>query len=66
MANPLYSQYGTPSGNGIQQLMAEAQRLSKTIQNPKQMVEHLMQTGQMSQSDFNRLAQQANQMLSGR
>lgn len=69
MANPLYRQFGTPIGNignSFEQLMAEAQRLSGTIQNPRQMVEHLMQTGQMSQNQFNQLSQMANSMFGRR
>lgn len=65
MANPLYNQYGnTPTNNvGISQLMKDAQRLRQTIQNPRKEVERLLQSGQMSQSDFNTLSKLANQIL---
>ena len=56
MSNPLFNQFG-----GQRQMMhpilAQAQELQKQIQNPRQMVEHLMQTGQMSQEQFNQLSQ---------
>lgn len=65
MSNPLFGQFGGQKNNGLQQLMAEAQRLSKTIQNPRQEVERLLQSGQMSQDDFNRFAQMANSLMGG-
>ena len=65
MANPLFDQYGkTPANNmGFSQLMQDAQRLRQTIQNPRQEVERLLRSGQMSQSDFNTLSKLANQIL---
>lgn len=64
--NPLYEQTN----------QINMDRLTKSIENfkrnfhgdPKAEVERMLQTGQMSQEQFNRLAQQANQimqMLSG-
>lgn len=66
MANPLYDQYGNApiSKNGIFQLMKDAQRLRQTIQNPRKEVERLLQSGKMTQSDFNHFSQMANQILS--
>lgn len=66
MANPLFGQFGNQPQNDFSQLMADVQRLSQTIKNPRQEVERLLQTGQMSQQTFNSLAQQANQILGGR
>lgn len=64
MANPLYNQYGTSNNsNFFNQLIADAQKLRQAIQNPQQEVERLLKTGQMSQSQFNMLAQQANRFL---
>ena len=63
MSNPLFGQFGGQQTSPVQQLMAQAQELSKTIKNPRQEVERLLQSGQMSQNEFNRLAQQANQMF---
>lgn len=62
MANPLFNQFGTPN-NQLSQIMKDAQQLRQRIQNPRQEVERLLQTGQMSQADFNMLSQMANQIL---
>lgn len=63
MSNPLYSQFGGNQQNFISKMMSEVSRLQRQIQNPKQMVEQLMQSGKMSQQDFNRLSQMANQIM---
>ena len=65
MANPLFSQFGgqQPANNGFSNFMADFQRLQQTVKNPRQEVERLLQSGQMSQQTFNSLAQQANQIL---
>lgn len=63
MANPLYGQFGGNQQNFISKMMSEVSRLQRQIQNPKQMVEQLMQSGKMSQQDFNRLSQMANQIM---
>ena len=47
MSNPLFSALGG----------------QQTVKNPKQEVERLLQSGAMSQQDFNRLGQMANQMM---
>ena len=54
-----------PTNNGFSNFMNEFQRLQQTVKNPRQEVERLLQSGVMSQQDFNSLAQQANQMLGG-
>lgn len=68
MPNPLFSQFGgqQPANNGFSNFMADFQRLQQAVKNPKQEVERLLQSGQMSQQTFNSLAQQANQILGGR
>ena len=68
MANPLYGQFGGQQSvnNGLSNFMADFQRLQQTVKNPRQEVERLLQSGQMSQQTFNSLAQQANQILGGR
>ena len=63
MANPLFSQFGGQQVNPMQQLVAEARQLKQTMQNPRAEVERLLQTGQMSQQDFNKYSQMANQIL---
>ena len=68
MSNPLYGQFGDQQSvnNGFSNFMADFQRLQQTVKNPRQEVERLLQSGQMSQQTFNSLAQQANQIIGGR
>ena len=63
MANPLFSALGGQQMNPMQQLVADARRLRQTMQNPRAEVERLVQTGQMSQQDFNRYSQIAQQIV---
>ena len=65
MANPLFSQFGVQqhANNGFSNFMDDFQRLQQTVKNPRQEVERLLQSGAMSQQDFNRFGQMANQML---
>lgn len=63
MANPLFSQFGGQQINPMQQLIAEAMQLKQTMQNPRAEVERLLQSGAMSQNDFNRFGQMANQVM---
>lgn len=63
MANPLYGQFGSQQTNPMQQLVADARKLRQTMQNPRAEVERLLQTGQMSQSDFNKYSQIAQQIV---
>ena len=64
MANNLYqSLNGQQTNNSFPDFMSEFQRLKNTVKNPRQEVERLLQSGAMSQQDFNRLGQMANQML---
>ena len=64
MANPIYDQFGgQQNNNGFSAFMDDFRRLQQTVKNPRQEVERLLQSGMMSQSDFNRFGQMANQML---
>ena len=63
MSNPLYGQFGGRQVNPMQQLVADAMQLKKTMQNPRAEVERLLQTGQMSQSQFNQFSQIAQQII---
>ena len=63
MSNPLYGQFGGQQTNPMQQLVAEARQLKQTIQNPHAEVERLLQTGKMSQDQFNQFAQIAQQIV---
>lgn len=64
--NPLFNALNggqKPANNGFSNFMADFQRLQQTVKNPRQEVERLLQSGAMSQQDFNRLGQMANQMF---
>ena len=63
MANPLFSALGGQQMNPMAQLVTEARRLKQTMQNPRAEVERLLQTGQMSQQDFNKYSQIAQQIV---
>ena len=63
MANPLFDQFGGQQTNPMQQLVAYARKLKQTMQNPRAEVERLLQTGQMSQSQFNQFSQIAQQIV---
>ena len=63
MANPLYGQFGGQQANHMQQLVADARKLRQTMQNPRAEVERLLQTGQMSQVQFNQFSQIAQQIV---
>ena len=52
-----------PTNNGFSNFMSDFQRLQQTVKNPRQEVERLLQSGAMSQQDFNLFGQMANQML---
>ena len=63
MANPLYGQFGGRQANPMQQLIADARRLRDTVQNPRETVQQLVASGQMSQNQFNQFAQIAQQIV---
>lgn len=66
MSNALYNQFGRQN-NYFEQLAQQAKEFRRQFTgNPRQEVERLLQTGQLSQADFNRysqIAQQVAQML---
>ena len=62
MANSLFNQFGRQN-NPLEQLAQQARDFRKQFSgNPRQEVERLLQTGAMSQSDFNRYSQIAQQV----
>jgi hypothetical protein len=63
MANPLFNQFGNRPNNLMAEFMSDFNRLKQTIKDPKQEVQNLLNSGQMSQNDFNRLSQMANQIM---
>ena len=63
MPNPLFSQFGGQQVNPMQQLVDDARKLRQTMQNPRAEVERLLQTGAMSQSQFNQFSQIAQRIV---
>ena len=64
--NPLFNALNggqQPTNNGFSNFMADFQRLQQTVKTPRQEVERLLQSGSMSQQDFNRFGQMANQIM---
>lgn len=64
--NPLFNALNggqQTANNGFSNFMADFQRLQQTVKNPRQEVERLLQSGAMSQQDFNRFGQMANQIM---
>ena len=65
MANPLYNMFGnnTPM-NPMAQLVRDAKNFRKSFTgNPKDEVQRLLNSGQLSQADFNRYSQIAQQVV---
>ena len=62
MPNPIYNSMANQN-NPFMQIMKEAQNLKNTFKgNPREEVQRLLQTGQMSQKTFNELSQIAQQV----
>ena len=63
MSNPLYNAMGNQS-NPMADLIRQAKQFKNQFNgNPRQEVERLLQTGQMSQKTFNELSQIAQQVV---
>ena len=68
MASPLYKQFGNQPANGMfgnmQNMMQQFNQFRQTFQgDPKQQVQQLLNSGRMSQSQFNQLKQMADQFM---
>lgn len=62
MSNALYNQFGRQN-NPLEQLAQQAREFQKQFKgSPRQEVERLLRTGAMSQQDFNRYSQIAQQV----
>lgn len=66
MANPLFNQFGNQQNNPMAEFMNDFNRIRRTIKDPRQEVQNLLNSGQMSQQDFNKLSQMANQLMKKR
>ena len=63
MSNSLFNQFGRQN-NPLEQLAQQAREFRRQFSgNPRQEVERLLQTGAMSQQDFNRYSQIAQQVV---
>ena len=63
MGNPLFNQFGNQNNN-MSDFNNKIMDFKKSFTgNPKEEVEKLLQSGQMSQQQFNQLSQIANQIL---
>ena len=63
MANPLYNNFGKQT-NPMADIIKQARSFKNQFTgNPRQEVERLLQTGQMSQKTFNELSQVAQQVI---
>ena len=61
--NPLFNSFGNQP-NQFAQITQQAQQLKNSFKgNPRDEVQKLLNSGQMSQSDFNRLSQMAQQIM---
>lgn len=64
MAHNLFSQFGGQQFGGFAQIISEAKRMQQNFKgNPQQEVQRLLQSGQMTQEQFNQLAQAASQIM---
>ena len=63
MSNPIYNSMANQN-NPFMQIIQEAQNLKNTFKgNPREEVQKLLNSGEMSQADFNRYSQIAQQVM---
>ena len=64
MSNPLFQSMGqSPSGNPFGQIMQRFQQFQRMFHgDPQQQVQALLNSGKVSQEQYNRAVQMANQM----
>lgn len=61
--NPIFNQFGNQT-NPFAEIIKQAQEFKKTFQgSPKEEVQKLLNSGQMSQQQFNQLSQVAQQVV---
>lgn len=65
MANELFNQFGNQQpNNDVLQFIADVQNFQKTFTgNPEEEVKKLLNSGRISQQQFNQFAQIANQLM---
>ena len=63
MPNPIYNSMANQN-NPFMQIIQEAQNLKNTFKgNPREEVQKLLNSGEMSQADFNKYSQIAQQVM---
>lgn len=63
MSNSLFNAYGAPQ-SGIPQIVNQINQFRNNFKgDPKAEVQKLMQSGQLSQDQFNQYAQMANELI---
>lgn len=61
--NSLFNDFQLPQGNQMNNFLNQFNQFKSTFTgNPEQQVKQLINSGQMSQEQFNQLAQMANQL----
>ena len=61
MSNPLFDQYGNKGGNDF---LNQFNQFKKNFSgNPQQMIQQMLNSGKITQEQFNRASQIANQMM---
>lgn len=64
MSNSLFNAYGAPQNNGIAQMINQINNFKSNFKgNPRAEVERMMQSGQLSQEQFNQYAQVASELV---
>lgn len=67
MSNPLFDEFGNqPNQNGGYGLLGRINEFAKTVQNPQQRVQDLLNSGQMTQEQFQQYVQIANTLMGKR
>ena len=63
MSNPIYNSMANQN-NPFMQIIQEAQNLKNTFKgNPREEVQRLLNSGELSQADFNKYSQIAQQVM---
>ena len=65
MSNPLFNMFGGQmQNNGVNDIVAQINNFKATFKgDPRQKVQELLNSGQMTQAQFNELSQRANQIM---
>ena len=63
MANPIFDQYGGSQFGNMNEMIKRFQKFKQNFQgNPQEQVQQLLNSGKISQAQYNRAVQMANAM----